>query len=156
MEKEIMTVGFEFDEAKFNEKIKNHRFLNKPVGGLWGSPVDSVWGWKDWCDSEDFRTSTLHIQFKWKFKAGAKVLVIDSVSDLLNTVKKFPRAIQKGWSYSYLDWERLAKRYDGIHLTDKGFAECRFKFDLGIESWDCESIVAFNRDSIELLCEEGA
>lgn len=47
-----------YGHTKFNIKkfdnIKN-KYGNKPDGGLWLSPVNSKWGWKDWCESERFK-----------------------------------------------------------------------------------------------------
>ena len=40
-----------FIKSKFI-KIKNSPYWVKPDGGLWTSPVDSKWSWKEWCDSE--------------------------------------------------------------------------------------------------------
>jgi len=38
------------------QPITNANTWCKPYGGLWTSPVDSKWGWKDWCKAEEFRT----------------------------------------------------------------------------------------------------
>jgi len=42
-----------FDEAKFRS-IKNREYCNKPLGGLWTSPVNSKYSWKDWNEAENF------------------------------------------------------------------------------------------------------
>jgi len=41
-----------FDPKKFNPVLNSYI---KPTGGLWTSPIDSEFGWKDWCTAEDFR-----------------------------------------------------------------------------------------------------
>ena len=37
------------------QPVKNERFFSKPTGGLWASPVDEPFGWKEWCEREHFR-----------------------------------------------------------------------------------------------------
>ena len=39
-----------FDRSKFQE-IKNEPCFCKPKGGLWASPANAEYGWKDWCES---------------------------------------------------------------------------------------------------------
>lgn len=36
------------------KKIRNQPFI-KPAGGLWTSPINSTWGWKEWCKANNFR-----------------------------------------------------------------------------------------------------
>jgi hypothetical protein len=152
---EIITTGFNFNIERFNSNIKKHNFLNKPRGGLWGSPVNSEFGWIDWCNSEDFTNSdTPKLSFKWKFTEDAKILKIDSKEDYLKALKKFKVQTQSPYFDSrdeHLDWWRVSCYYDGFHLSYKGFRELKNNFSWGISSWDCESIVAFKLEKIILL-----
>ena len=35
-------------------KISNREHWVKPMGGLWGSPLNSAYGWKQWCEDNNF------------------------------------------------------------------------------------------------------
>ena len=99
-----------YGSNKFNpnkmEPIKNDNWI-KPKGGLWTSPIDSNWGWKDWCESENFRECSKENSFTLKLHDWAKICVIDSVSDLvyLPCYESYKR---------YLDFEKIAENYDAI------------------------------------------
>src|SRR5690606_41763411 len=79
-----------FGATKYNpelvQPIKNENWV-KPKGGLWTSPINSNWGWKDWCESENFRDCNEANSFKLKFKPDAKIMIIDSLKDLLDLPK---------------------------------------------------------------------
>ena len=55
---------------------------NKPVGGLWTSPSDSIDSWKQYCDRERYQPEKLHESFELILKGTAKILVIDDYIDL--------------------------------------------------------------------------
>ena len=57
----------------------------KRDGGLWTSPIDSKWGWKDWNDCEQFRDCDERNSFTVCLKSDAKIFVIDSLEDLKNS-----------------------------------------------------------------------
>ncbi|MCK9429605.1 MAG: hypothetical protein M0R17_06335 [Candidatus Omnitrophica bacterium] len=44
--------------------IQNRLYFCKPKGGLWTSPINSNWGWKDWCTSENFSECNEENSFK--------------------------------------------------------------------------------------------
>ena len=44
-----------FDTERFTP-IQNCYPRNKPIGGLWASEVDAQFGWKTWCEGEQYRT----------------------------------------------------------------------------------------------------
>ena len=46
----------------------------KPEGGLWASPFHSAYGWKEWCQHEDFGDLTSSFIFAFE----GNVLVINS------------------------------------------------------------------------------
>ena len=91
MEREFITYGIHIDPEKFN-RISNgrHMYLNKPSGGLWCSPVNSNYGWKDWCNGEGYNVGSLKTWTKFKLKETANILVIDSLVDLVRISKKYP------------------------------------------------------------------
>ena len=62
-----------FNKGLFNP-IKNTSFT-KPDGGYWASPVDSSWGWKDWCEVEDFSECKESNSFRFTLKEDARVLL---------------------------------------------------------------------------------
>ena len=57
--------------------VKNDSCVKpKKDGGLWTSPIDSKWGWKDWNDCEQFRDCDEQNSFTVCLKADAKIFVI--------------------------------------------------------------------------------
>lgn len=42
--------------------IKNLEHFMKPKGGLWASRKNASFGWKDWCEQEDFRHCDMEIR----------------------------------------------------------------------------------------------
>jgi len=134
------TIGFHPD---FFKPIENKRFV-KPEGGFWTSPVNSKWGWKDWCDSEDFRPCI----DGYKYNVNGNIITIDCVEDMLD----LPWFSVKG--YDYIDFELLAKSYDAIHLTKRGEELTRFTHPKSLYGWDCESVLILNKSAIKEVASE--
>ena len=112
----------------------------KPKGGLWASPINSAYGWKEWCEAEEF--GNLSSSFSFEFEGN--VLVIDSLHDM----DKLPWFEQGTGCYA-IDFEKInADGFDAILLTEKGQNETRFTFPRSLYGWDCESIVIMNPDRI--------
>ena len=62
--------------------VKKFDRFDKP-SGLWASPEDSDWGWREWCEAEDFRSEEqLAMNFRFKLKDGARVLQVYSLKDI--------------------------------------------------------------------------
>ncbi len=52
----------EFKPEKF-QAIKNQDWINKPLGGLWLSPIDTEFGWQNWCEESGFRECSYEESF---------------------------------------------------------------------------------------------
>ena len=129
-----------FDKNKF-EPIKNDNW-QKPKGGLWTSPSDSIYGWKEWNEDEQFRECTNNNSFEIDLPDNFKILKIDSKIDLLKL---------RSYAYNYtkyLDFEYISKHYDAIWLTEKGERETRHSGmteDIPrMYGWDCETVLILN------------
>jgi hypothetical protein len=147
LENEITVIHFgsnEFQPEKF-KPIQNIGW-NKPNGGLWTSPIDSTWGWLDWCNNEGFRTQSLESSFKLKLKVGSKIALIDSESDLRKL------HLYKGYLNQLLpDFERLSKEYDAIWLTERGQIDTRHSHPANLYGWDCETIFIMSPDCFNIV-----
>lgn len=129
----------------------SNMWINKPDFGLWGSPVDCEFGWKDWCESEDFRTDALDQYFVFKVKDGAKIFTVREDSDVsdylyaqhLYTLEyMFPPR-------NYIDFDKIMKEYDGMELIHEGnYSSLYYTY---FYSWDVDSIVVWNPDVIEVV-----
>jgi hypothetical protein len=125
------------------EPIKNE--FVKPKGGLWASPINSSFGWREWCESEGFRLRSFDTSFQ--FSISGNILVIDSEDDL----KFF------NWDrpYSHVDMlipdfeDLVFTGYDAVHLTVKGEYETRFSVPYSLYGWDCESVLIMNLNCIK-------
>jgi hypothetical protein len=137
MKLELIHYGHDkFDITKF-KYIENANWV-KPKYGLWASPIDSKWGWKDWGEVENYGNFNSHFIFNYE----GNILIIDSLNDLL----RLPF-----YSYCFLkypDFEKLSKKYDAILLTVKGEKETRYTSPKNLYGWDCESICIFNPNGI--------
>lgn len=77
-----------FDKNLF-KPIRNNKFINKPIGGFWGSPINGDNSWYYYCSDNMPHTwkKTLLTYTIFQLKPNAKVLVIKSYSDLEEIVQ---------------------------------------------------------------------
>ena len=122
---------------------------SKPMcGGLWASPTDAVFSWKDFCERDDFFTEDLKESFRFKLKDNARVLVMRNIKDL----EKIPTTDGEPFHFlkNALDFEKLSKDYDAViaYLFEDGWdAHLRYV----LTSWDVDSILVLNKDIVEVI-----
>ena len=120
-------------------------FFVKPHGGLWASPVNSNWGWKEWCEAEEY--GSLNESFKFEF--SGRLLVIDTITDLDKL------AWIETSSCHFITFQAMclggAFLYDAIMLTEKGERETRFSRPRSLYGWDCECVLILNPETITPL-----
>ena len=131
---------------------------SKPDKGIWASPVDTDWGWKDWCESEDWSCSDMSVSFRFILTDSAKILEVHKEEDILDYVITNQDSLQfRRYTHNltdicdYLDTEKLYSEFDGIEL----FLSDNYSMHDGIfNSWDCDSIVVWNPDVIIPIRED--
>ena len=143
-------LGNKFIKPKF-KKISNRHMFNKPNGGLWSSPVNCEYSWRDWSNENDW--GDLSTSFEFIF--NGKVLIIDCLRDLNNLpiqeLECHQRRSQRDHGAEYprnLDFKKINKSYDGIWLTSKGERETRFEGLVDLYGWDCETLLVMNQKVI--------
>lgn len=117
---------------------------------LWTSPIDSKWGWKDWCKAEGF--GDLSYEVHLKLSEQARLFTIDGPDDLMYLVNRYPGPVE-AWRSPYqrtnIDWVRFAGDFDAVHLTEQGNYTLHLPIDgplpfgIDLNSWDCESVAIF-------------
>lgn len=138
-----------YDASKFLP-IRNSIYRRKPIGGLWTSPINSEYGWRQWCEDQNFSTGPLDEFFDIEF--AGRVYVIDQLKDLLNAPLVRYTSPYGLVSVQSIDFEQLINQgYDAIHLTTKGQIETRFSEPINLYGWDCESVLIMNEKSIKPL-----
>ena len=147
-----------FDPLLVMDQSKtNMASINKPNAGLWASPVNSDWGWKDWCESEQFYKNDFSKYFVFKLKPNAKILTIRSLKDwnlVLNEI--LDASLQDSL---FLDmnidkrnaiWDYISKSYDAILvIMSDHYGSMHMSFEFN--SWDCDSIVVFNPEVVNIV-----
>jgi len=128
--------------------IRNKPMFPKPFGGLWTSPENSTYGWKHWCTDESFHTETLQYHFVLEL-ISKKVLVIDTLEDLMKLPLLNPH-VPGVHFLRYPNFERLAKKYDAIHLTEEGQHRTRLT-EPNLYGWDCESVLIMNPRAVRTV-----
>lgn len=136
----------ELSAAAFNPIFNGDPFVKPRSGGLWASPVDSSFGWKDWCEGEEFRLG--HLNKSVSFEITGNIYTIDSLDDLLKIPYKREPLIFKSDLF-YPDFEKMAENYDAIYLTERGQARTRMTSP-NLYGWDCECVLVLNWDCVIL------
>jgi hypothetical protein len=155
MEKEFVVYGKKkFNPEKFR-KIKNRKGWCKPKAGLWASPIDSKWGWRDFIISvmESWKKD-LQTYFKFKLSSTAKIYIIDTLEDLYQVPFKRILKLRPALSDYLIDFEKMVSEgYDGILLTENGQNETRMPEFSGLYyngksfnlyGWDVECLLVLN------------
>ena len=97
---------------------------------MWGSPINSKNGWKNWCECNDFDVERLNKSFTFTLKEGSKVLYVRNDNELqdLKLIHCFDRLnlyVKYGYGNKYcMDFERLfaVHGYDAmeVHMNTYG------------------------------------
>lgn len=158
--KTYITYGFVLeDPSKIVTNLDES--INKPKKALWGSPVDAEFGWKDWCENEEWWPKHHKYKeiedyfsesFKWTLKEGSKILTINKVEDL-NDLYRAGLMRPNKWGSIVLDFYRILDLgYSAVELTD-GYIGHMFvnRLEESFNSWDCESIVVLDPKQVELV-----
>lgn len=142
--------GSSFEHEKF-QAVRNREMFNKPERGLWSSPVDSEWSWKQWGEQNDFGDFSTCFSFVF----SGSLLKIDSERSLELVYKNYPLGVGECFPASLteemklIDWEKIADDYDGVWLTEKGENETRWSAPITLYGWDCETILVMNKDAVD-------
>lgn len=129
-----------FYHEKFNPVFDSH-WIKPRGGGFWASPVDAEWGWKQWCESEEWGLERLTTHVRLTFKGN--VLTIDSVADLdLLEWSKPNGTIMHHEGIRFGVMRRAG--IDAIHLTTNGQEATRYSEPRRLYGWDCESVLIMN------------
>ena len=128
---------FIYDQFK---SIKNSNWCKPSTGGLWTSPIDSNWSWKDFCDVEHVRTISENNSFELILNDDANILVIDELKDLLNAPL----------INNNLNFELISNTYDAIWLTENGQSATRWSHPCSLYGWDVETVLILNKDCFKI------
>ena len=149
-------IHYGHDASEFDPKLIANAsccaVLSKPDKGLWASPIDSDWGWKDWCELEEWSCSDMSKSFIFTLTSTAEILEIHREEDILPYLireqdefllrRRITNPCEK------LNRELLYKKFDGIEL----FISENWSMHDGVFcTWDCDSICVWNPEVIELV-----
>jgi len=154
-----------------NKKIYVHYgsdFLNKDMSieewdsgdkpkGIWASPKNTNWGWKDWCEYEYFEVHKLKLSFEFKLKRKSRILKIRKIEDIWPYLKEIEDESLWWWpsryeDYKYeLDKKKIYNKFDGMELFMRNNYGYFHNHSHIFTTWDVDSIVIWNLDIIELI-----
>ena len=126
--------------------ISNRSFV-KPKGGMWTSTwlgEPEVSGWAQWCRSESFSMGE-HQTWLLTPKPNLRIANVDGMADLKALLTRYPlnRGKAEDQFFQYLNFERMAQDYDGMHITEEGQWDTRLT-QPNLYGWDCESTCWFH------------
>lgn len=143
MSKRYIHYGHKFFDRNLFTPIRNCIAFTKPYGGFWASPVDAEFGWKDWCEREDFRECNLNNSFTFTLREDARVLTVLSVAG----AKCLPQ-VQNEFALPWTvlpDFEKLMELgYDAIEVK----LSADWELYQALYGWDCDSILVMNPNVI--------
>jgi hypothetical protein len=161
MELQFHACQKEKDLKKENMKTVQNKNA-KPSGGFWTSTFneETISDWIRWEKSEGYWSEgDVVTGYLLKPKSKARLYVIDSIEDcrkllkdygyILDFFKASYEKLVKAYGedgaqmYYFIDYEKMMKEYDGLHLTRKGYLDCMEKAKpLGVfNGFDCESTI---------------
>lgn len=142
--------------------IQNHN--NKPYGGLWTSTYLGEYG-SDWIQWAVREMGVEECEgYVLTPKEDNNVYIIDSLEDMKKLLEEygfFPSYVEEEmekitkkygdyatYGFYYVDYESMAKQYDGMQLTKKGLDDIEKKLQFLTTSifsnFDCESTIWFH------------
>lgn len=133
-----------FDRNKFTS-VKNISYLNKPMGGLWASPVTADYGWSSWNNDNEFEQYNDDEYFVFRLTDNAKILNITNNEEVQEVLDKYAREeteIMSIMEKKFVDYEKLVRDYDAVNFVENSDTHWPFY------GWDCDTLLVMNADVI--------
>lgn len=145
----------EFNKDLIKTSLKTN-YINKPTEAFWGSPENAEYGWKEWCESEEFGDYDFDNPIRWKLKDGSKIYTISLKSvTTINGINKLSRYIISNEleSMIYLNYRQMRNNnIAAVELLDARVGHLfRNRIEISFNGWDCESIVVLDPSKIIFL-----
>ena len=143
-----------YGSSKFDP---NHKLGGGHCGkpnGLWASPRYSDWGWRAWCENEEFHTDRLNRHFKFRLQKGTRILKVKCLDDILPYLKKsdyfrdFSPFMDCDPTFGRkLDIPKIMENYDGmeVYMSDN-YGELHNSSMFYV--YDVDSLVIWNLDKV--------
>lgn len=140
-----------FDKSKFN-RIRNRPYWNKPFGGLWASPCNAKYGWKEWNDGENYFVCDDKNSFTFTLSENARILTVQNMLDFKNMKAKYqspnlPGDIYDDFLITAFDFEKISKDFDAVYCEIGESKENNGLYD-ALYGWDCTSLLVLNPDVV--------
>lgn len=163
--------GDKLSEVNFIEIWNEDEYgsVYRPQGGYWLSeytPNDEFPSiWLKWIYAND---EPMVVEFHsrpyysiYQIKEEAKLYLINTYHDLLKLIIKYPLIEGR---VTYIDFEKVAREWDGIYLTRKGFDSCEYpdknvllQYNVlegnepTLKGWEIPSLVVFNPEILGFI-----
>jgi hypothetical protein len=126
--------------------------------GLWFSvdnPNDDSPTWASWCEAENYPIGKLHHIVT--LASDARLRRISCVRDLDAFHEEFHAPIYPGGPHGYINWRRVADRYQGIiiapYLWDRRFCrDARWYYSWDVASgcvWDAAAVASITLTALD-------
>ena len=133
--------GYKPEKEKMKE-ISNSSLGSKANGGLWTSTYENGKSeWVQWCENAQFFTTDSDDGWLLIPNENSRILTVDNENDFANIYKEY--GTHTDYNFPILDFEKMSRDYDGLHLTSEGQWETRWSFPYNLHGWDCESTFWF-------------
>lgn len=127
----------------------------KPNGFWVSDEADD--GWRRWCESESFCEDRLEFEHSVEFSEKANILYIRTLEEIDSFHRQFrelPEDLLRidyfnKHGSSYIDWRKVASRYDGIIITPYQWERRLAEGFLWYYGWDCASGCIWNLKAIK-------
>lgn len=153
-----------FNRNCININLGSRSSINKPQEAWWGSPIDAEYGWKEWCDSEEYGDYDFDNPIQWKLKPNTNILqidieevlsstTVDMYSEELKSNNELTKYIDYTDEFPILNFYRMIKdNISAVQLMDACIGHLFInKVELMFNSWDCESICVLDKNVIEFI-----
>ena len=131
--------------------ITNFEVMNKPLGGLWASPVDAERGWHDWVKDNQFYPKRLEENFTFELSQNARVLELtpENVLHLPLQENAADWMIERSEASPYgmimgVDFEALAREWDVLECSLSEYPSLYWS----LYGWDCDCILVLNPEVV--------
>ena len=130
---------FTFDPARVYHQDPVESLQFKPRG-LWlsvESDDEDSFGWRDWCEREDFQLSGLTYRTELALPLDVTVLHLESAAALLAFTRRYQRTVEAFSFLQPIDWPAVARDYRGLVIAPYDWS---LRLDLHwYYAWDCAS-----------------